>query len=176
MLLKSNSLKPNSRRFSKSLHFYVSGSVFRSTMTSSPSHIQSGSLGWESGPKIHNKSMDVNPEMCLLWHMKTAQCREHGGVHIAQTLLSQRCEVRVFISFELLEANNKAYQGCCVALKRANWRCFPAAGKILEIQKWTKMGRVWKKENDLQMEHRGMPKVLKMFYFNPNSLSIACCL
>lgn len=72
-------------------------------------------------PECTNKSMDVNPEMVLLWavlwHMNTAQCREHcvHRVHVAQSLLSQRCEVRVFISSESLEANNKPYQGCCVA-------------------------------------------------------------
>lgn len=39
-----------------------------------------------------------------------------------------------------------------------------------------KNGKSLEKENDLQMEDGGKPKVLKMFYFNPNALNIGCCL
>lgn len=39
-----------------------------------------------------------------------------------------------------------------------------------------KNGKSLEKENDLQMEDRGKPKVLKTFYFNPNALNIGCCL
>lgn len=60
--------------------------------------------------------------------------------------------------------------------KKCKLKIFPSYKENTENSEIDKNGKSLEKENDLQMEDRGMPKVLKTFYFNPNSLNIGCCL
>jgi len=52
----------------------------------------------------------------------------------------------------------------------------PSGKENTENSEINKKGKSMEKENDVQMEDGGMPKVLKTFYFNPNSVNIGCCL
>lgn len=105
--------------------------------------------------------------------MSIVQYSEHCGVLVAQTLYCHMCEVSLFPSSG---ANNKPCQGKCVVKKKCKLKIFPSYKENTQNSEIDKNGKSLEEENDLQMEDRGMPKVLKTFYFNPNSLNIGCCL
>lgn len=88
------------------------------------------------------------------------------------------CEISLFIRSELFGASKKPCQGTCVAKKKkkCKLKIFPSYKENTKNSEIDKNGKSLEKENYLQMEDRGMPKVLKTFYFNPNSLNIGCCL
>lgn len=98
--------------------------------------------------------------------MSTMECSLHK--HCTVT-----CEVSLLISSELFGADNKPHKGECVVKKMQIEDSYKEDTEYSEIDK---NGKSLEKENYLQMEDRGMPKVLKMFYFNPNSLNIGFCL
>lgn len=122
--------------------------------------------------------MDVNIEMILLWALSYCIWVLYNAMSTTECSLHKHCTVTCVKLAFLLALN---YLGQTTSPIKVNvqfkkMQTEDSYKDDTENSEIDKNGKSLEKENDLQMEDKGMPKVLKMFYFNPNSLNIGCCL